>query len=76
MYEKIDKSIEQQSVQRVMATEPCPFCGARIVPIIYGFFKKCPICGGVWYESGGGGRTIKKGYGGGGSGAAEEYATI
>ena len=58
-----------------MSTEPCPFCRARIVPIIYGSFKKCPACGGVWYESGGGGRTTRRGYGGGGAGSAEAYAT-
>jgi len=59
-----------------MATEPCPFCRARIVPVIYGSFKKCPVCGGVWYESGGGGRTTRRGYGGGGSGSVEAYATL
>jgi Zn-finger nucleic acid-binding protein len=56
-----------------MVTEPCPFCGARIVPIVYGPFKKCPACGGMWYESGGG--TTRRRYGGGGAGAAEAYAT-
>ena len=36
-------------------TEPCPFCGKRIVPIRAGIFKRCPACGGSWYEGGGGG---------------------
>jgi hypothetical protein len=57
-----------------MAGEPCPFCGARIVPLIVGGFKKCHICGGMWYDAGGG-RTIGRGYVGGGAGAAEVYAT-
>jgi len=38
-------------------TEPCPFCGSRITPIKQGIFKRCPRCGGKWYEGGGGSRT-------------------
>ncbi|MEM2175035.1 MAG: hypothetical protein QXG39_08720 [Candidatus Aenigmatarchaeota archaeon] len=34
--------------------EPCPECGYRIKPIKVGAFKKCPLCGFTWYESGGG----------------------
>lgn len=37
-------------------TEPCPECGRRIKPIKKGIFKKCPICGFVWFESNSGGR--------------------
>ena len=33
--------------------EPCPFCGARIVPLMIGGFKKCPLCGRMWSEGGG-----------------------
>ena len=56
-----------------MAIEPCPFCGARMVPLMIGIFKKCPVCGRMWYDAGGG-RTIRKRYGYGGGGA-EAYAT-
>ena len=35
-------------------TEPCPLCGKRIKPITAGPIKKCPQCGGEWYETGGG----------------------
>jgi hypothetical protein len=47
-----------------------------MVPLIIGIFKKCPVCGRMWYDAGGG-RTIRKGYGygGGGAEAAEAYAT-
>ena len=40
----------------VTETEPCPRCGARIVPIkIGGGVKVCPICRFRWFESGSGG---------------------
>jgi len=41
----------------IEVTEPCPFCGRRVEPIREGIFKRCPACGGKWYESGGGGRS-------------------
>jgi hypothetical protein len=47
--------------------EPCPFCGIRIFPIKEGPFKRCPICGGRWYESGGGGIRSSLDTGGGGA---------
>jgi len=61
-------------LRRIMAIEPCPFCNARIVPLMIGIFKKCPVCGRMWYDAGRG-RTIRKryGYGSGGAGAAEVY---
>jgi Zn-finger nucleic acid-binding protein len=46
--------------------EECPFCGLRVKPIIAGVnIKKCPACGGLWYDAGGG---IRKSYVGGGGG--------
>jgi len=51
-----------------MAIEPCPFYGARIIPLMIGIFKKCPVCGRMWYDAGGG-RIIRKRYGYGGGGA-------
>jgi len=45
-----------------MAIEPCPFCGARIIPLMIGIFKKCPVCGRMWYDAGGG-RAVRKRYG-------------
>ena len=47
-------------------SEPCPFCGARIKPIKVGEFKKCPVCGGTWYESGGGSAKTPTSFSGGG----------
>jgi ribosomal protein L37AE/L43A len=50
-------------------TEPCPFCGARIMPLMIGDIKKCPVCGRMWSE--GGGFGARPWYGGdGGPGAA------
>jgi len=33
-------------------TEPCPFCRARIKPLVTGKIKQCPACRGRWMESG------------------------
>jgi hypothetical protein len=50
-------------------TEPCSFCGARIMPLMIGDIKKCPVCGRMWSE--GGGFGARPWYGGdGGPGAA------
>jgi len=50
--------------------EPCPFCGARIVPLMIGVFKKCPLCGRMWSEGGGFGARLRYGDEGGGGAAA------
>ena len=55
-----------------MPTEPCPFCGARVVPRRIGDMKQCPSCGGRWFESGGG--IGEKYYDAGGGGGAEVAA--
>ena len=57
-------------------TEPCPFCGKRIVPIRDGVFKRCPECGRRWYESGGGGRHARPWTPGAGAAAAREAMTV
>ncbi|MCS7110311.1 MAG: hypothetical protein NZ956_02435 [Candidatus Caldarchaeum sp.] len=52
-------------------TEPCPFCSERIIPRIDVFgAKRCPKCGGRWFESGGGRRHGSETDGGGGAQAA------
>ena len=52
-------------------TEPCPFCGRRIEPIREGIFKRCPVCGRKWYESGGGRRNRRPSMPGTGAAARE-----
>lgn len=49
-------------------SEPCPFCGARIKPIMIGGIKKCPLCGGMWYDDSRGIRETPAVAGGGGAG--------
>ena len=54
-----------------MSAEPCPNCGARVVMIRIGEFKKCPVCGHIWYDAGPG-RSARHPYtGSGGAGAME-----
>ncbi|MEM1948222.1 MAG: hypothetical protein QXG52_09085 [Candidatus Caldarchaeum sp.] len=56
-------------------SEPCPFCGRRITPIHdYLGGKKCPCCGGRWFESGAGRRPSQHGGAGGGDSAGEALA--
>ncbi|MDW8360578.1 MAG: hypothetical protein RMK31_08380 [Candidatus Caldarchaeum sp.] len=53
-------------------TEPCPFCGSRVEPRVdFIGAKKCPRCGGRWFEGGGpGGGGYFSGGGAGGCEAA------
>ncbi|MCS7118355.1 MAG: hypothetical protein NZ957_06190 [Thaumarchaeota archaeon] len=41
-----------------LRTEPCPYCGARVIVTVDPLTgaKKCPNCGGLWFESDGGGK--------------------
>jgi len=42
-----------------LETEPCPFCGNRMVPIKWGEVKICTICGRRWFETGGSWRRYR-----------------
>lgn len=50
-------------------TEPCPFCRARIIPIMEGGVKICPLCGGRWFDFGRGFESRYHPSGAGGAGA-------
>jgi len=56
-------------------SEPCPFCGAKIRPMMVGLnIKQCPVCGNRWIEGGGGGRTHSRDGSDSGGGAAVAVA--
>jgi len=58
-----------------VSAEPCPNCGARVVMIRIGVFKKCPVCGHMWYDAGSG-RSVRHPYTGSGGAAAMKWSSV